>query len=169
GWNPDRERSESRKDSATASGSAGRAWSARRPVRSRRNRRTFRSGSRWEARPRKEREQEAFRDGLRVGRPSLERAKAGEEQEEQANVPLVLFGHLVYRLEHGFTRGEQAEGVPNGPERGDDLGLADGVEGASAPVTHQGEVGEGLEARAEPAGGLTDALGDGPNLARALG
>jgi len=81
-----------------------------------------------EPRQRKEREQEGFGDSRGIGRSGLERSEAGEEQEEQANVPLVLLGHLVHCLEHGLPRREQAEVVPEGPERGDDLGLADGVE-----------------------------------------
>ena len=53
--------------------------------------------------------------------------------------------------------------------RRDDLGLRHGVERAASPVQHQGNVRERLEPRAETAGGLADALGHGPDLARALG
>jgi hypothetical protein len=122
-----------------------------------------------EPREREELQQEGFGDGRGVGRPSIERPHPGQEQHEQPHVALVLLGDLVDGFQHGLSRGEQPEVAPESPERRHDLGLADGVEGPSPPVDHEGNVRERLQPGAEPRGRLPDALGHGSDLARALG
>ncbi len=101
--------------------------------------------------------------------PRLQRPEPREQQEHDAHVPLVFLGDAVDRLEHRLAGGEQREVVADRAMGGDDLGLGDRVERSSAPVEHQVHVGERLQARPEPAGGLADPLRHAPDLAGALG
>ncbi len=83
-------------------------------------------------------------------------------------VRLPLHRDLVDGLEHGDGVGEAAVVLPQRPVRVDRLHLGDDVE-LAAPVALERDVAGGLEAGAEAAPGLADALGDGPHLAVALG
>ena len=103
-----------------------------------------------------------------AGRVSSARTP-GQQQQRQPDVPLVLLGHLVDGLEHRLPGGEQPQVVADRQVRRDDLGLRDRVQRATAVVQHQRHVGERLQARPEPAGGLADPLRDRPDLAGALG
>ena len=130
-------------------------------------------GARGERRvePRERQELQQERLGDRVGDRGLgvEGAEPGEQEQDELHVLLVLLGHLVDGLEHRLARREQGEVVADRRVRRDDLGLRDGVQGAAPVVQHQAHVGERLEPGPEAAGGLADALGDGPDLPRALG
>ena len=70
-----------------------------------------------EPRQGQELEQERLGDGGGVGRLGVERPHPGQQEHEQADVPLVLLGDLVDGLQHGLPRGEQTEVAPERTER----------------------------------------------------
>ena len=122
-----------------------------------------------EPRQRQQLQHERLGDGGGIGGTSVERAAARQQQQRDAQVLLVLLGHLVDGFEHRLAGGEPGEVLADRHVRRDDLGLGHGVERAAAPVEHEVHVRERLQAGAEAAGGLADPLRDGPDLARTLG
>ena len=124
---------------------------------------------RVEPRQRQQLQPERLRHRRRVARPGVERAQPVEQEHRERDVALVLLGDLVDRLDHRLGGREQREVVADLPVGGHDLGLRHGVERAAPAVQHQVDVGEGLEATAEPRGGLAKSLGDRADLAGALG
>ena len=97
-----------------------------------------------------------------------ERAQRAHEHPVERGVGLALLRDLVGGLEHRDRVGEAAVVLAQRAVGVDGLDLGDDVE-LAAPVALEGDVGRRLEPGAEPAPGLADPLGDGPDLPVPLG
>ena len=104
-------------------------------------------------------------------RPAVpgQRPQRAEQHLEELRVRLALQPELVGRLQHRHRARQAVEVVADRPEVVDRLGLVDDVELAATLVELQLQVGGRLEAGAEAALRLADALGDRPHLAVAPG
>ena len=103
------------------------------------------------------------------GRNVVERLEKPRQRREGLLVRLLLGEEAQHRLEPDHPDLQPIR-VGADPVVGvDERGTGDGLELAAPLVEHELDVGERLEARAEPRLGLADALGDRPDASPVLG
>ena len=161
--------SETRPASCSASAAHTSPLAGREPaVRAGRAAHRARGEARVKAGERQQLEEVALGDGGGVEGPSSRARRPESKSRNSRTLRSCSSATLSARLHHGLGGRDQLEVHSDASERADDLRLRDGVQ-VPALVQQQGDVGEGLQSRAELAVRPADALRDGADLARALG